>query len=140
MLAGKLCPEAGKIKMRLTKEDSDDLGFATECVTAGALTFDEFKTWIYRIIEISDDYPLFLLDIVDLENKFDYTLDTIQIVGFNPYWSATETEQIAVDGIAYRRFSHHESDAAPRLKALAALQENPQIEKRFRQMFPFVEW
>lgn len=126
--------------LRLTKEDSDDLGFATECVTADALTFDEFKTWIYGIIEKSDNYPAFLLDIAAIDEKFDFTLNTMRVVGFEPHWRHSDAEYLAIDGIAYRRFPDHESDAAPRSKAIAALEQNPQIEKRFREMFPFIDW
>lgn len=127
-------------KMHLTKENSDDLGFANICLTYSAITFDEFKNWIYAIIESSDDYPSFLFDILDAKEKFDYTLKVRQIIGFNPSWDPSESEHQAIAGIAYKRFPNHKSDVARKDPALKALTANPHIESRFRETFPFITW
>lgn len=58
-------------KLRLNREDSTDIGFATSCLTASVLTFEEFKDWLNEIICATDDYPHYIFDILDLEKKFD---------------------------------------------------------------------
>jgi hypothetical protein len=125
---------------RLTKTDSEDIGFASTCLVAGAITFSEFKGWLYFVIQHTDDVPNYFFDILDIQEKFDYTLKRHSIVGFTLGWECTRQEENALDGIAYKRNSNHDSDSVSRNDALIALKENPHIEKRFRDLFPFIRW
>lgn len=77
---------------RLTREDSADIGFATTCLTISAITFEEFKEWLHRVIEVSDDCPSWVFDILDLKEKFDYTLRVRQIIGFIPSAGLSDDE------------------------------------------------
>jgi len=126
------------MSLRLEKNDCDDIGFARACLISGVVDFDEFKQWIYHVVEIQDEVPSYFWDILDIEDKFDFK--PLSIMGFNPYWQHTGTEEYALDGIAYKRRKDHVSDAVSSKAALNALVENPHIEKRFREMFPFIKW
>ncbi|MDO5658438.1 MAG: hypothetical protein Q4G36_08970 [Paracoccus sp. (in: a-proteobacteria)] len=44
-------------RFRLTKSDSEDIGFVQSCLTAGIISFDEFKKWIFWVVETEDDVP-----------------------------------------------------------------------------------
>lgn len=127
-------------RFHLAKEDSADIGFATDCLVAGIITFLEFKSWLYYVIENSEEVPSYFFDILDVEEKFDYTLRTVEILGFHPGWEATDNELNALDGIGFKRFSEFKTDAAQKETALQALEKNPHIEQRFREMFPFIDW
>lgn len=124
--------------LRLEKNDCDDIGFAKACLVAGALDFKEFKQWILYVIESQEEVPLYFWEILDLESKFDFK--PLSVMGFNPYWEHTEQENNALDGIGYRRRLDFVSDVVSRSSALKALEENPHIEQRFKEMFPFIEW
>ncbi|MGE4323162.1 MAG: hypothetical protein AB7E60_09060 [Sphingobium sp.] len=125
---------------RLTREDSTDIGFATTCLTLSAVSFDEFRDWLYHVIGASDEWPDYLLDILDLKQKFDYTLHVRRILGFIPGANLSDDEYRAVDGIAYRRFPRHQSDGSTKETALTALARNPRIEQLFRTLFFAIDW
>lgn len=127
-------------QFHLEKNDSADIGFATTCLVAGVISFAEFKEWLYFVIEHQTVVPSYIFDILDLNEKFEYTLKAVDHVGFNPAWDASEVELLALDGIAFLRSSNHQTDATLRDVAIAALAENPQVEERFRQTFPFIEF
>lgn len=127
-----------KPKLRLDKNDCDDIGFAKACLVAGVLEFSEFKKWIYYVIENQDEVPAYFWDVLEVESKFDFK--PLLVMGFNPYWHHTASENNALDGIGYRRWDDFVSDAVPREMALRELNKNPHIEQRFREMFPFVNW
>lgn len=127
-------------KFRLTREDDADIGFATDCLIARAISFEEFKKWIYYIIEKSDEIPNYLIEIVNIDKKTDYTLKVNRILGFWPGWGAIDEEYLALHGIGFRRFPDHKTDAASRDQAVEALKRNPQVERKFRELFPFIEW
>ncbi|GAA0398495.1 hypothetical protein GCM10009133_04160 [Cocleimonas flava] len=130
--------QGSKYGSTVGKNDCDDVGFAKACLVSGILDFNEFKQWIYHVIEIQKDVPLYFWDILDIENKFDFK--PLSVMGFNPYWKHTKIEDYALEGIGYKRRDDFVSDAVPREKALKALEENPHIERRFRELFPFIDW
>lgn len=127
-----------KQEFHLTKNDNADISFASTALIAGVISFDEFKEWLYLVIQNDDSCPSYVFDIIDLESKFDYTLKMGEILGFIPSWELNDDEEKALDGIGYKRFSDFSSDLAPRQVALAALERNPQVEARFRETFPFI--
>lgn len=128
------------MKFRISKENSEDIDFAGTCVISSIITFEEFKKWLYLIIEQSDQIPEYVYDVLDLNRKFDFTLRSYQILGFDIGYEGTISEENALYGIGYRRNPNYRSDAVSREEALKALVENPHIEKRFREMFPFIDW
>ena len=124
--------------VRLTKDDCEDIGFAASCLTAGILSFDEFKQWLFWVIENEDDVPNYVWDIIDLKEKLDFV--PLRIMGFNPYWEHTDDEDDALDGIGYTRRSDFNSDAVSRSDALQKLADNSHVEDRFKATFPFIEF
>lgn len=127
-------------RFHVTKEDSTDIGFAVTCLIAGVITFEEFKDWLYFVIERSEEAPSYFFDILDVKEKFDFTLKVSKYLGFWAAWNATDHELDALQGIGFRRFPEFHSDASQREEALRMLAENPHVEKQFREMFPFIEW
>jgi len=125
---------------QISKNDCDDLGFTTTSLIGNVISFEEFKEWIYFVIEQSNDVPDYIFDILDAKEKFDYTLRVSQIIGYNPYWECSKQERYALYGIAYKRNAKHESDAVLREEALKALEKNPHILQRFRETFPFIDF
>lgn len=123
--------------LRLTKDDCDDIGFARACLTAGIISFDEFKQWLYLVVEQEDSVPNYIWDLIDLKEEFDFK--PLKIMGFNPYWVHTDVEDDALEGIGYKRRQDFVSDAVSRPTALRILEENRHIAERFQQMFPFTE-
>lgn len=127
-------------KFSLFKNDGADIGFSTSCLICGVVTFSEFKEWLYIVIERSDDVPEYVFDILDLKDKFEYTLNTGRILGFHPGWGGTDDERKAIYGIGFRRFPDFKTDAYLKDDALQSLERNHHIEQRFREMFPFIDW
>lgn len=125
---------------RLTKGNSEDIGFVSTCLVTSAITFSEFKEWIYYVIQHTENVPPYLFDILGINEKYDYTLKRQSVIGFTPSWKGTKQEEDALDGIAYKRNPNYKSDAVSRDEALKALKEQSHIEKHFREMFPFIKW
>lgn len=126
---------------KLSKGDSDDIGFASTCLVAGVINFDEFKQWLYFVIENSDDIPGYVFDVLDLHDKFDFTLRMNELMGFHASWQGQcSSEENALDGIAYKRNNDFVSDAVSREEALLDLEKHPQIENKFQTLFPFIKY
>lgn len=123
---------------RVTKNNSDDLGFAMWCLTSWAVDMDEFRAWCTGSSS-ADEVPEHLLSLGDAKDRFDVTLDRGDLVGWVPSWEPTPLEDQAIDGIAYAGLPDHESDLVDRVTALAALRSSPQLLRRFRHDFPTVE-
>lgn len=129
-------------RFRVTKEDSYDLGFADACQLSAAISPEEFVKWVYWVIENSDqDLPSYFFDLDSLSNSAGALYDAI---GFVPSPELSDSEEKAIDGIAYKRGAY---DPLPdydvhisKEDALNALADNPQIEERFRNTFPFIEY
>ncbi len=122
---------------RLTKQDSDDIGFVYSCLVSGAISFEEFKSWLYLVIEQEDEVPSYVWDAIDLNQKFDFV--PLKVMGFTPGWKRSDDENDAINGISYRRRKDYTSDAVASDDALKKLRENPHIEDRFKKTFPFID-
>ena len=126
---------------KVGKDDSRDLGFAHMCCLSGAINVDEFKTWVYWVIEhTEEELPTFFFD---LDTLPDMSRSFYEAVGFVPSTGLSGSEEDAIDGIAYLRGVHERTDYDVHIgrdEALAALQNNPQVNARFREMFPFIEF
>lgn len=84
---------------RIDRDDSVDLGFAMECLLAGAVTKTEFREWLYLVVELNDEVPFWLFDILDVPPD-DQGYVTRMPIPFAPTSDLTTTEQNAVSGIA----------------------------------------
>jgi len=129
------------MEFALDRNDASDAGFAKACLMSQAVTFEEYSKWAETIIENTDDYPSYILDIFDFSDRLAYISHMSQNMPSWVYWEPeNESERDAIDGIAYSRFFENQSDAVKRIHALAALEKNPQIEANYRRLFPFIEW
>lgn len=124
-------------KWRMTKDNCDDIGFAYACLVSGVISFEEFKTWLYLVVEQDGDVPNYVWDAIDLTQKFDFL--PLKIMGFTPHWDHSLDEADALLGIGYRRGDDFTCDAMGQDAALKILRDNPQIEDRFRTTFPFID-
>ncbi len=73
---------------------------------------------------------------MDAENNREFD----EMIGFDASANITEKEFDALRGISFLRNIRQDEEAISRKKALKALAESPQLEKRFRKTFPFIEW
>lgn len=122
----------------VTQDDSEDLGFAFDCLIVDAITLDELKEWIYRVIVEMDEFPDYLIDITDVSHKHDLILGYQDIVGFWPYSTLKRTEKTALVGIAYARFPDTRDDSISRGKARSALEKSASLQERFARHFPAI--
>ncbi len=121
------------------KEEDDDMGFALDCLSSGLISFDQLKEWLMFVIAHQDEYPTYFFDILDVKERRDLHED--EIIGHFIDWDpANQKELKALDGIGYKRWPDYESDYVSRKTALKCLEENPHIETRFRETFPFIKW
>ncbi len=120
----------------VTREEDSDLGFALSCLASWAVDLDEFRTWVHRVIADSDEIHEHLLNLGDIDNRFEATQRWRELIGWWPSWGSTEREECALDGISYARIPDHTSDAVDREPALAALRASPHVLERFQRFFP----
>lgn len=129
---------------RVSKNDSEDLGFAVSCLFSGAITRDEFTAWVYWVIEKADhDLPGFFFELDDFG---PYLKDIYAAIGFTPSYGPSDSEIAALQGIGYKRGSLQPSVEAVRngekyspARAAACLSQNPDVESRFQAAFPFLD-
>lgn len=126
-------------KLRLTRDSSEDIGFVKSCVIKGAITNKEFNDWVEYVIvnDKVDDLPLYIFDLIDFNGSF---YELINIIGFTPDPILTEDEDNAIYGIAIKRFWNDLDFPISNNEALRALDRNPLILKRFKSIFPFINF
>lgn len=123
---------------RVTRDDSEDLGFALSCLTSGAVTLEEFRGWIYLVLEQSEEFPDYLIDLTDVEQKHELNRRWRDVVGFWPSLELSPSEEKALLGIAYARFEKFRDDTIRRGAAADALKESPELRERFARSFPAI--
>lgn len=121
---------------RVTKDDSEDLGFAKWCLTSAAIEHDEFVAWVYRVIVDTDRSLPHLLALGDTTDRFEVLGCWRDIVGWHPDWTPSVREIAAIDGIAYLREPRQQLDATDPESGLRALRRCPGILTRFTRLFP----
>lgn len=125
-------------KFKITKGDSEDIAFAQDCLISGVLKLEEFKDWLYIVVNTEELVPSYVWELLDLNNKHEY--NPIRILEYAPVWRHSGNESDALRGIGYKRHVDFTSDAISREDALRKLKENPHIEERFRAAFPFIDY
>jgi hypothetical protein len=124
---------------QLTRENPEDIGIATTSLILGIITLQEFKEWAYFVIEHSmGDVPNYIYDIIELSDKYDYTLHVDKYVGFWPAWDATDLQLSALQGLGFIRFSNFFSDAIGKEDALKAFKECPEVIATFKKFFQLI--
>ncbi|SHI99292.1 hypothetical protein SAMN02745244_01492 [Tessaracoccus bendigoensis DSM 12906] len=111
---------------------------ALSCLAAGAVTLDEFKGWIYLVLEQSDEFPDFLIDLIDVTHKHELLSGWRNLIGFWPTSALSPQEKNAVVGIAYARFEAFRHDTIRRGAAISALRESEALRTRFARSFPAI--
>ena len=121
-----------------TLEDSSILGFALKCQIKGVITLEEFKEFLYEIINQNniEDIPAFFWDLIDI--SYENMIHLEQIIGFSPYCTLSDDENNALYGIGYIRW---ENFVCPinRTYAMDLLSQNMHILDRFKKMFTFIK-
>jgi len=118
------------------REDSFLIGFVRYATCSGAITLDEMKKWVYNLLKENDDLPTYFFDLLEIEHSSDF----YKVIDFPIDTGMTEKEGDALRGISFLRGNRKNEEAISRKKALKALAESPQLERRFRETFPFIEW
>ena len=128
------------MKFGLEKNNSEDLGFASSCLVCDAITLQEFKKWAeFVFIESDDDIPYYIFEIMDIKEKFDYTLRMREIVGFQPGFSNDDNDVRSLEGIGFLRFTNYESDFSDKATAIDCLHRNERVKFLFKKNFPFID-
>ena len=124
---------------KISKENCEDLGFAIICMFYDAINLSEFKLWLDIVVRDTpiDKIPLYIFDLIDFNGSF---YELINIIGFTPDPNLTEDEDNAIYGIAIKRFGNDLDIPISNNEALRALDRNPLISKRFKSIFPFINF
>lgn len=122
---------------KLTREQSEDLGFAITSFIKNAITKEELLHWCYYIIELyeAEDIPIFIFD---LETEKYQINEIYRIIGFVPSTNLTLKQKKAVYGIAIKRVGTLGDVNYKEKTVLNALEESPEIIERFHKAFPFL--
>lgn len=129
---------------RVSKGDSDDLGFAVTCLFTRAITQDEFTAWVYWAIEHAEnDLPGFFFELDDFG---PFLKDIYAAIGFAPSSGLSDCERDALAAIGYRRGLLEPAPDSIGIgerqspeQAAACLARHPHNETRFRAAFPFLD-
>ncbi len=118
----------------LTWEDPATIGFVIASYQDCALDNAELGQWAESMIATVDDYPTYLLDLMDYHGT---RAKVHEAVGFRPPSGLSGRQHHALTGIAYLR-GFGPFDDIGRDKALAILEACPDIRDRFCRTFPFI--
>ena len=121
---------------KVSKNDSEDLGFALSCLIGGIVTWDEFLHWAERVIAEQADVPSAFFGIFECPDKFGLTLRAREVFGFTPVSGLSPRQERALDGIGYSRFPAFKSDMSKRNSGLSALEAEPSVRAQFNRCFP----
>ncbi|WP_447884032.1 hypothetical protein [Serratia fonticola] len=122
----------------LILENSDEIGFVTNCLLSQAINITELNQWAVSMIQNNDidDLPFYIIDLVDFSG---FPGEVYSVIGFAPIWNASDEQELALYGIVAKRgivpYDPEVTDKA----ALDVLSKHPEIEKRFRETFPFID-
>ena len=123
----------------LTREYSDIIGFVTKSLSYLAINRSEVSEWAIKMVVENDinELPYFLIDLMDFN---DESPDLFKIIGFVPVWKHNKDQLKALYGIAIKRGKSQSDINITANEALTALEKNSEIEQRFRETFPFIDF
>ncbi len=128
-----------KKQFNVSKDNSSDLGFAEGCLIMNIISLDEFKEWLYLVIERNEDIPTYIFDLLDFKDRLELIGESMEVIGYVPSSAVTSAEMNAMDGIGFLRFSNYHSDSYTKEQAIALLKKQPQLIERFKKTFPFIK-
>jgi len=123
--------------LRITKEDSEALGFVVACASAQALGVEEINHWAEAVLMSTDEYPDYMLEICVFNG---FLKDIYGIIGFTPVCTLSEREMTALHGIADKRGVSRFEPSPSKKQAQRALESNPHILQRYQEQFRFVQF
>lgn len=123
---------------KIYEENNSDLNFALACIYCQAISINEFKKWVDIVISsISlNEIPDYMFDLCDFDQPLFHITN---VIGFSPSNDLSKKDELSVYGIAFLRGVDVYDPPAPKSKAIQSLKESPEIYKRFRKFFPFIE-
>ncbi|OCG50504.1 hypothetical protein A9G35_00570 [Gilliamella sp. Choc5-1] len=124
----------------LVKGNDQTIGFVYVCLLSGVINMDEVNRWAEKVIgenEVSD-LPDYIFDVIDFKG---IVTELERLIGFFPHWKRTKAQDRAVYGLAVKRGEKLSQDDVSfnEEQALEALKKHPEIEKLFRETFPFID-
>ncbi|OCG64702.1 hypothetical protein [Gilliamella sp. Fer4-1] len=125
----------------LVKGNDQTIGFVYYCLLCGVINMDEVNRWAEKVIgenEVSD-LPDYIFDLIDLKGTIR---DLQRLIDFFPNWRCTKAQRKAIYGIAVKRGEKLSQDDVSfnEEQALEALKKHPEVEKLFRETFPFIDF
>ncbi|MBW2956288.1 hypothetical protein [Hafnia paralvei] len=127
----------------LTKNNSHIIGFVYTCLFCGAITESDINEWAINTV-LSRDInclPTYIIDLMDAQELKSPSRGIEKIIGFVPSWKRKKEQEYALYGIAVKQGRNALYDAPVNEKgALDALRKHPEIEKLFRETFPFIRF
>lgn len=122
----------------LTKGDSDTLGFVIASLYSGAINNEDLRKWAIEIIRDNevDNIPGYIFELADFDDR---RTALPRVIGFSYGWKSTKSQRNALYGIALKKGEDLGEECLPKV-ALEALKKHPEVEKRFRETFPFIDF
>jgi hypothetical protein len=125
----------------LVKGNDQTIGFVYSCLLSGIINMDDVNRWAEKVIgenEVSD-LPDYIFDVIDFKGE---VRELERLIGFFPNWRCTKAQDRAVYGIAVKRGEKLSQDDVSfnEEQALEALKKHPEVEKLFRETFPFIDF
>ena len=123
------------------KSEAIGINFVYYCLLSGAINMDEVNRWAEKVIgenEVSD-LPDYIFDLIDFKGE---VTELRRLIGLFPSWECTKAQDRAIYGIRVRRGRKLRKDDVSfnEEQALEALKKHPEIEKLFRETFPFIDF
>ncbi|WP_419792898.1 hypothetical protein ACN09C_00430 [Serratia fonticola] len=122
----------------LTKKDHDTIGFVVDALFSNAIDKSETREWATRIIRDNDvpDIPGYIFDLINFDEAGAHIY---KLIGFFCDWQGSDSQSKALYGIALKRGKDLGEECTPKA-ALKALETHPEVEQRFRETFPFIDF
>ena len=123
----------------LSYDDDDLIGFIVAAKGKRAITTEEAIQFFYGLIAQYDDLPTYIFELIEAKS---YGLHFREVVPFPFSSGLSDTEDKALYGIAYYRgiLTPKAQMYPTKPTALKHLRANPQLEKRFMETFPFIDY
>lgn len=125
----------------LEKNNSYTIDFVFTCFIMGIISNTEVEAWAEKVISENEvkDLPDYIFDLINFKGN---PLDLYRLVGFNIGGDSTKSERMAFYGIRVKRGKGLPKDDVSfnEEQALQALEKHSEIEKLFRETFPFIDF
>lgn len=122
----------------LSKDSYDVIGFVIACLYSGAITDDDLKKWSENVIRDNDvsEIPDYIFELVYFDGD---RLNILNLIGFPFEWKTNKSQRNALYGIALKRGEDLGDDCSQSV-AMKSLEKHPEVELRFRETFPFINF